>query len=297
MHRVIRNELRLALTIIPVTPLLVASGADGDFVRCPHPDEGAPTAYLPGTALKGTFRASAEQLMSGSDVHCCDPSAPCHTQEAIKRAAASADGAAIYRALCGICQIFGSRALSSHLSITDAYPAEPLNDLTIHDLPEEDGTCESVMGDAFYTLLTLRNFERWQIGLLGAALSRINAGDTSIGANRGYGMGRVLIRCTMAVVTYFGFYEDAALQALSERLHGIGSLIDVPNAYDFSYPDAAEKPDLPRGAQFNTGFGYAEVVLDSNIGEPRAVHIAISELLHRQLPLWQSYLMAHRIGS
>lgn len=300
MPRVVRNELRLAVTIIPVTPLLVASGANGEFIRCPHPIEGTPTAYLPGTALKGMLRATTEQIMNESGVYCCNASALCQSQEAVKLAVASVDSTAIYRALCGVCRIFGSRALSSHLSITDAYPSEPLDDLTIHALPEEGSTCESVMGAAFYTLLTLRNFERWQVGLLGAALARINTGNASMGANRGDGMGRVLLRCTTAIVTYFGLFEDARLQAFSERLYGVGSLLDAPNVYDLNDPDAEQvdlaRTDLPRARHFNSGFGFAEVVLDSSLGEPRTVHRAISDLLDRQLPQWQNYAAAHRIG-
>ncbi len=283
MHRATLNELRLSLSIIPVAPLLIASGADGSFVRAIHPRDAAATAYLPGANLKGALRAAANQVMSSAAVPCCETLALCTDREAVKQAV---DGATVYRESCGVCRVFGNRALSSHLWIADAFPGDPLTDLESIDLPDENGHCESVQGVAFYSTLTLRNFERWQFGLLEAVFTRINAGLETLGANRSLGMGRVMIRYTSAVITYFGFYNDQVQTGFAHTLHGVGRLVDAPNQYDFTMSDVSDHPDLPNGTELNAGFGFTDVSLTGNV---RTIHATIHKLFERQTPAWEQY--------
>lgn len=283
MHRVTLNELRLELSVIPVAPLLIASGSEGRFIRTLHPREGTLTVYLPGAALKGALRSAARQVMSAASVSCCEPAAPCSEWDSVKHAA---DSAAVYRASCPLCRIFGSRALSSHLSISNAFPAAALDELEFIDLPDDNGHCESVQGDAFSAVLTLQNFECWQIGLLDALLTRINAGFETLGANRSLGMGRVMIRYTAAMITYFGFYDEAIQAAFETRLHGVGQLAPDAERYGLVDSGADDQPDLPYGVELNAGFGFTDVVVG---GSARTLHSTIHKLLERQTPAWERF--------
>ncbi len=278
MPRILYNELRIEMSLTPVTPTLIASGENGQFVRYLHPRENVTTAYLPGSSLKGALRHAAEQVTAAVKVDCCDPlNAPCSAREVVRKAA---DGAAVYRALCSVCRMFGSRVFSSPLTVTDAYPADPLNELAIHELP--NGASEAVLGDPFYGTLTLHNFERWQIGLLGQLFEQINLGSVALGANRSAGMGRILICPLSAEIQYRGLFDDPARDRLATHLHGAGQFAGTGNPYGFRWPDVGEMPDLPPNCEFNAGFGYVEVL----IGQP------VEPLFEQQSAAWQVYATA-----
>ncbi len=280
MHRVTYNELRLDIGIMPITPLLIASGETGRFVRYVHPRENVPTAYVPGSALKGVLRRAMEQLMAAAGIFCCTALQPCSTREAVRSAT---DGAAIYRALCGVCQTFGSRAFSSQLAVTDLYPGTPLNKLAIHELPGD--SCEAVMNEPFDGMLTLHNFARWQVGLLGQLCQYINAGRVTLGAHHGAGMGHIFIAFSGAKLTYFGLMDDTRRTPLADRLHGVGQFGGADNEYGFVYPDIATTADLPRQHKFNVRFNAAEVIIPG--GDPTY------ELIDRQAVAWAEYVARH----
>jgi CRISPR/Cas system CSM-associated protein Csm3 (group 7 of RAMP superfamily) len=289
MHRTLLNEFRLEWTILPISPLLV-SGEEGRFVRTAHPDTHAPTAFLPGGSLKGLLRAAGVSILESSGRVCCTPRTPCHDRDAVIKAGTDA---ARYRAHCPACQLFGSRVLRGRVTCADAFPFQALDELLIHPLADGE-TCEVVNGDAFTGLFTLYNFERWQIGLLGAVFAQINAGNFSLGAHRNTGMGRIMIRFNTAAITYFGFYSDRVWENLAERVHGVGALIHelYPQAvhtfgdYGFIQPDLATERDLPSGVQFDSGFGYARLIFQ---GDSRAVHNTLEQLFFRQLSAWEQY--------
>jgi CRISPR/Cas system CSM-associated protein Csm3 (group 7 of RAMP superfamily) len=299
MHRVICNELRLDLSITPVSPLSIQarSVTPPRFVRAIHPTANEPSVYIPGSTLKGTLRYAAEQALRSAGIDCCDPEQPCAEREAVKHARG---GPAIYRALCLVCRIFGSRVMRSHLAVTDSFPAEPLEAAPARDAdrPGEEAL-ETILNEPFYGTLTLRNFERWQVGLLALLLSHINIADIQIGGNRSSGMGCATVRYKCLSLLYPGLVPDAERQeVLQTRLHGVGQLVGGDNPYGFVYPDVGDVPDLPESAVLEAGPGYTAIVIAAvnpdDPDEPDRVHGLIDNVLTQQALAWASYAHAHK---
>ncbi len=281
MLRALHNELRLEWSVIALGTLLVSVGG-GRFVRFAHPLTGTPTAYLPGSALKGLLRAACAGIIESAGLRACAPDAPCSELPEVREARTPA---AAYRAHCATCQIFGSHALRGRFIASDAYPAEPLDELHMHDLANGE-VCECASGDAFHGTLALQNFERWQLGLIGSAMAQINAGHLLIGANRSQGMGRAAVRFNALVLTYFGFYPESTWRLLAERVNGLGSLTPRAEEYGLANPDIASESDLPPGSRFESGFGFARVLSGD--------HTMIDQLFFRQLPAWETYIQTRR---
>src|SRR5258708_37232145 len=181
--------MRLAFSVTPVGPFFIpAEQTEGKrFGRAVHPVSGRVGLVMPASALKGTLRRAAEDVLEGAGLDCCDRENPCSAREAVKSARGAAE---VYRALCPACQLFGSQAMRSHVILTDAFPAEAVDpsqsrrhegDETVIDLP-------------FYGTLSLRNFERWQVGLFSLIMSRINLAEVQLGANRSAAVGWMTVR-------------------------------------------------------------------------------------------------------
>jgi hypothetical protein len=203
--------------------------------------------------------------------------------------------AAIYKAHCAACRLCGSRAMRGHLTVSDGYPARALDELHMHTLANNEA-CEMINNEPFSGELVLQNFERWQVALIGSVVAQINAGHMQLGANRGAGMGRIVIRFDAAAFTYFGFYPDQVWSQLSERVHGIGQLEHAvahtgrPPGPAI-YPDVADERDLPDGYQFDSGFGFARILFQGD--DPRLVHPVIEQAFFRQLPAWERFIGAN----
>jgi CRISPR/Cas system CSM-associated protein Csm3 (group 7 of RAMP superfamily) len=285
MHSVTRNELRLDFSIISVSPLSIQNkGETPQFVRALHPDGDELSIYVPSSTLKGALRSTSEQILRGDGIPACDPEHPCAERESVKQAK---DGPTLYRTLCAACRLFGSRLMRSHLTVTDSFPAIP--DLTTQQ--DTANGVDSVLGETFYGTLTLTNFERWQVGLLMLALTRINIADVRLGRRRSAGLGQVLIRYGALSLVYPGFPPDARQkQAIQTRLHGVGQFMGPNNPYGYVYPDVAEIPDLPEQAVFESGLGYSALVISSD--EPEAAHGLIDHVLTRQAIPWGTYVRA-----
>lgn len=315
MHRTTHNELRLDFTITPTSPLNIQAKSAPGFVRALHPATIEDSVYIPASTLKGALRTAAEQVSHEAGLDCCDLEHPCADREAVRKAAQSRDSAALYRALCVLCRIFGSKMLRSHLTVTDCFPAEPLDALPMRD----DDPTEIVTDEPFYGRLALRNFERWQVGLLGLLLARINMAEVQLGGNRSAGMGCVAIEYRSLSIIYPGLSPNADQEeALRTRLHGIGQLVGANNRYGLIYPDLNDTADLPESAVYETDFGFvgitilssepheetsqsAENDVSTQTGEPiestsaAHTHGLIDNVLTRQVLAWGNYVRAHKI--
>src|SRR5258708_4828273 len=159
-------------------------------------------------------------------------------------------------------------------------------------------------------MVTLRNFERWHVGLLALLLSRINIADVQIGAHRSAGMGCITFRYTRLTLIYPGFEPGADKQeAFRTRLHGVGQLFTDAqgrpgtNPYGYTYPDVADSADLPNAARYEGGLGYSAVILapdgadnaDSadNTDNPNLAddyHYLIDNVLTQQALVWGTFL-------
>jgi CRISPR-associated protein Csm3 len=290
MHRLACNELRLDFAIRTVSPLCIQTDDDpARFARTVHPYIGQSSIYIPSGTLKGTFRRAAERVLTGAGIDCCDAEHPCSERDSVKRAA---DGPSVYRALCSGCRIFGSSAMRSHLTVTDAFPAS----LVRPTISRDNG--EVVVDETFYSTLVLRNFERWQAGLLSLMITRMNLADVQIGARRSEGMGCIVISYTCLSLLYPGLNLDPHRQeALKTRLHGVGQFMGPQNKYGFTYPDVSDMPDLPEEAEFSSAIDYAAVLITADKDEEDAEqvsHALIDGVLTNQALAWGSYVRANK---
>lgn len=290
MHRITSNELRLDFSITPVSPLCIPESSTPPlhFVRSMHPESGVFSVYIPGSTLKGTLRRAAEHVLESAGLDCCDDEHPCSERPAVKQAK---DSAALYRALCPACRLFGSRVMRSHVIVTDCFPAE-----AAYPMPAR-GSAETVQDEPFYGTLSLRNFERWQVGLLSLLVARLNLADVQMGAGRAEGMGCVSMRYMVLSLLYPGLEPDSAQQErLRTRLHGVGQLIGPKNPYGYTYPDVGQMADLPDSAVFDIGMGFSAVIISDEDTEeqPNISHHLIDNVLTNQALAWGSYVRAHK---
>lgn len=244
------NELRLEFELTLNSPLCVGS-AEGAFPRGAHPNGGQPSLYIPASTLKGALRRAAESVFEAVGVTCCSAAEPCAQRESVKQAKGAVG---IYRALCPICRLFGSHVLRSHLIVTDCFPAEPRQTTVKHQ------GVDVLMDGEFYGMLGLRNFERWQLGLLALLVSRLNVSDVQLGAQRSSGMGCVQLSYGRLTLVYPGV-DPARYAELQRNVQGIGQFVPPANPYRFTKPDSGAIPDLPPTTRLETDFGFAAVAI------------------------------------
>ncbi len=139
MHNVTYNELRLDFSITPISPLSIQTAEPAHFVRTAHPSSGDLTVYIPSTTLRGAMRAAAERVLRGAQVDCCEVEHPCSKRDKVLAAKRAGNTANLYRALCGVCRMFGSTVLRSHLTVMDSFPADPMVAYQIRASPSTRG--------------------------------------------------------------------------------------------------------------------------------------------------------------
>lgn len=205
MFKQLVNECVITLHIRPDGPILIKSGLatvtgpDMAFVQVFRNGEWQP--YLPGSSLKGVLRSHAERiartLKPGS---ACNPFEGCGS-EMDRREPANPQQA--YRRSCPICRLFGSTAYGGRLATTDAYavgqPPRPqqrdgvgIDRFTGGSYQRAKFDLEVIVGGTFETQLHLRNYELWQLGLVGFVLKDLEDGLVRIGSGKSRGMGRVI---------------------------------------------------------------------------------------------------------
>jgi len=262
------NECIIDLTITPEGPILIKSGiptlSGPDMAFVTTWRNGKQQVYLPGSSLKGMLRSHAERIARTlKESAACDPfaekgsSAFCgHVFEARKdkpgwpdKEHRDAINQLVYRESCPLCRLFGSTWFAGRLATTDAY--------AVGDAPKKqqrDGVgidrftggaasgvkfdLEVVTEGTFATQLHLRNFELWQLGLLGLVLTDLKDGLIRIGAAKSRGLGRVRGKVEKTRLDFVGLNAPQPANGQLTLL-GVGSLVkpEMATAYDLAHPD------------------------------------------------------------
>jgi CRISPR/Cas system CSM-associated protein Csm3 (group 7 of RAMP superfamily) len=118
-----------------------------------------------------------------------------------------------YNLSCPACRMFGSLKFSGRCAVSDGLPVEKCL------LEKRDGVAidrvtggaakgakydlEVLTKGAFETHIEVRNFERWQLGLLGLTLRDMNQGLIRIGMGKSRGLGRFRAQITSFTLNYF----------------------------------------------------------------------------------------------
>ena len=267
MLKQLLNECIIDLTITPDGPVLIKSGmptiSGPDMAFVTTWRNGNQEVYLPGSSLKGVFRSHAERIARTlNPAAACNPfvepkdrEAFCgHVFEARKKAKEELKNPDIYSDSCPICRLFGSTWYGGRLATEDAYAAGRAPRPQQRDGVGIDrftgGAAHGVKFDMqvitdgeFVTRLHLRNFELWQLGLVGFLLTDLADGLVRIGAAKSRGLGRVRGEVKQVRIDFLGpnapHPEGDVL-----ILKGLGEMATPQMAqdYDMARPDKVELP-------------------------------------------------------
>jgi len=262
------NECVIDLIIRPDGPILIKSGLstisgpDMAFVKTRR--NGSSEVYLPGSSLKGTLRSHAERI-----ARTLKPVAACNPFEEINKPGAfcglcfdarkkakegGLENPRVYADSCPICQLFGSTWFAGRLATEDAYAEGKVPKPQQRDGVGIDrftgGAAHGVKFDmevitegVFATRLHLRNFELWQLGLVGFVLVDLSDGLIRVGAAKSRGLGRVRGEVRKLRVDFLG--PNAPRPANGQlALKGMGSLVSesLADEYKFARPDEVNIP-------------------------------------------------------
>lgn len=207
------NRLALPLEITVISPLAIrAEGLD------PCAPEGAcavtriggaaPTAFVPGSSLRGVLRAQARlRLARLGPVRgvpaLADPTAPI-APKGPPRAAAD-----LYRLAPLEARLFGAPGLRGRLTVydlmpwpADAAPADRAPAPRVRRATADGRVFEAIApGARLYTQIVLSNFPTWQLGLIAAGLAALNAGTARLGGGGAHGQGRVQVHTPGLIYT------------------------------------------------------------------------------------------------
>ncbi|OUM86000.1 MAG: CRISPR-associated RAMP protein [Bacillus thermozeamaize] len=229
MFGTLRNEARLDIELDVVTPLAIMAG-ESNILDPSRPDNqvvtqwvnGRMTPYIPGSSLKGVFRSRAEQLLRGLGVEVDDPiSKPDKTQQSkthIHRSLEHAwiDKNHVYFKNCPVSQLFGSLSMKGRVTFRDAYPVDP--DKIVLGTRQNVGIDrisggsknktlfdrEVVESGSFSTVITLHNFELWQLSLIFHLLMDLHEGYLRLGASTTRGLGKVNVKLHQVTIRQYG---------------------------------------------------------------------------------------------
>ncbi|MCR4407433.1 MAG: RAMP superfamily CRISPR-associated protein [Anaerolineae bacterium] len=255
MFKQLVNECLVDLHIKVEGPVLIksglaqVSGPDMAWVRVFR--NGREEVYLPGSSLKGVLRSHAERIARTLNPGAaCDPFADTSCGRIFDKK--KPETAQAYQDACLICKLFGCTGFAGRLATTDAYavgtPPEPVQRDGVGIDRFSGGAAhgakfelEVITEGTFETMLHLRNFELWQLALLGFVLQDFSDGLIRIGMGKSRGLGKV---CGEVQKTRIDFLGPKAPQVVNGQLtlRGVGSLFDGAGDYGMVSPDEVTVP-------------------------------------------------------
>jgi CRISPR-associated RAMP protein (TIGR02581 family) len=212
MFKKLKNEAILTFSLKADGPLLINSGdaskmnpalPDMRFVRCQH--DGKETAYLPGSSLKGVFRARYEQLLVMLEV---EPLAAFKTKEENRKEQKNESkerltGEQIYSEEGLANRLFGSLQIGSRINFFDAYPVGEvafgmrhgvgIDRITGAAKPGALFEYEVIEQGTFEAEIKLCNFSLYQLRLILWILEDIDDGLVTLGMGGSRGNGHMRI--------------------------------------------------------------------------------------------------------
>lgn len=283
------NSAQIDFDIIPVDPLLIKSGqatvggVDMSFVRTYRFGE-KEEPFIPGSSLKGMIRSYSEKIcrsLKDNPVPVCLPYLePGNEQQGERRQAScglsfekykkrydvrTIPSPDIYSLSCPVCRLFGSHGSIGRLSASDAYLTEDFKKTGVPVLEIRDGVAiDRLTGGAaggakydlevltrgeFGTTLDIRNFERWQLGLIALVLRDMEQGLVRVGFGKSRGLGKFRARITNFQIAYYN-RNVSHLSGLSELCSQ-----EENDAYGFSAEIGDESP-LPESEPNGLRYEY-----------------------------------------
>lgn len=329
MHKKLLNEATLQLTISVEGPFLIKSGTetwdptvpDMQFVRTRHARLGD-TVFIPGSSLKGTLRSYSEKIARTLNVECCNPFATRKEDRAAldrfcgkkiedendnrKEKKEDLSSAEIYERSCAACRIYGSTAMAGRASFADCYPMDDLSPR----LTKRTGVAidrilgsaaggalfdvEALMSGDFATVIGLRNFELWQLGLLGLAIRDLCLGRVRVGFGKSRGFGGVSAK--LATLELRSILADGLRKEAGKlSVKGIGSLIGEERAA-YGIKDAEANPvEIATDSNLIDEMIGSSIVFERQVDSQRwcapEAEAIFTECVRSH---WKSYAAAHQ---
>ncbi len=258
------NTAKIDIEIHPKDPMLIKSGlatvggVDMAFVRTYRAD-GKEEPFIPGSSIKGMFRSYAEKIcrsLRDTPVPVCLPYLdPKKEKDGEKRQASCGlrfenlkkdkpiPSTDVYCLSCPACRLFGSHNFIGRFATSDAYITDEFRKngrpiFEIRDGVAIDRMTGGTAGGAKYTLevltrgefsttLEIRNFERWQLGLIGLVLRDMEQGLVRAGFGKSRGLGLFHAKISNFQVTYYNQHPDT--------LKGLSRLVSEPDASAYGF--------------------------------------------------------------
>lgn len=222
MFRTLKNEAKIDIVLHVETPLAIMAG-ETNMMDPSRPDNqvvtqwinGRYVPYIPGSSLKGVLRSRAEQLLRGLGVEVDDPFDK-YSQSNKPRS----DATHVYDSNCPVSQLFGSLSLKGRVTIRDAYPLEPERIILGHRHnvgidrisggPKRSALFdrEVVESGSFGTMISLNNFELWQLSLMLHLLKDLHDGYIRLGAATTRGLGKVSVEIQTVTIRQYGLLPE-----------------------------------------------------------------------------------------
>lgn len=199
--------------------------------------------FLPGSSLRGAWRAHLERTLRSIDPpgtpRVCDPllarekdktppvNEACSSIQDWERPRILESHTAPYRVSCPVCRLFGSTMQASRLAVSDAERVGTAGGIEIRDHIQIDRrTGQSRLPIRFFGLkdaqfeveIRLRNFELWQMRLLGLLVQDIFDGNVFVGSGKSKGYGKLAGQWRAGGLTWFGVKPgDNRLRGIAEH--------------------------------------------------------------------------------
>jgi len=202
--------------------------------------------FVPGTSIRGPFRALAERIIRSllpedapPGLTACDPfeqDQKNHSQTlgCSKRLESETNGKSKYAAACPACKLFGCGGLAGRIQFTDA-DIKPGYRSIYRDMIGIDRFTGGVYkgsdkagganmlfhlleNTTFAMTITVINFELWQLGLMAYVFRDFEQGLAPIGFGKSKGFGRVKGSIEEIILTY---------PAVHEHIEHMGSLMNT----------------------------------------------------------------------
>lgn len=220
--------------------------------------------YVPGTSLRGPFRAQAERILRSvlpgePPASACDPFQmdPGPSQSCSKRLDENPPNIP-YSQACPACRIFGCTGTASRIQFTDADVGKTARSVYrdmigidrftggVFQGEVDDQTKEKkggganmryhvLEGSSFSTIVTITNFELWHLGLLAFVFRDFEEGLVSIGSGKTKGFGQVKGSVGKIVLTYPAGRQEGKIQHL-------GSLVSEEERQAYGLENDAPPP-------------------------------------------------------
>ncbi len=285
------NQAQIHIIINPLDPMLIKSGqatiggTDMTFVRTYK--KGEPEPFLPGSSLKGVIRSYCEKIcrsLRPSPLPVCLPyleKKDANTKEELDQLSCGhlltkyetsdrkVNSIDAYKLSCPACRFFGSLKFTGRCSVSDANATErPLTEqrdgVAIDRIT--GGTAKGAKYDLevlvkgnFEAHIQVRNFERWQLGLLGLALKDMQQGLVRLGSGKSRGLGRFEASINSFTLSYYN--KEV------KKITGLYGLCSEQEKMDYALASEVstnDQSELPPPEKNGLRFDYA---IESNWSE------------------------------